>query len=260
MLLGSVVGLMMSLKYCSVPPAGTLRERHPSGGDTVDVAISYSPMTLYRYDDTLGGFCYDLLRELERLSDLTFKFHPVTSASASLEGVQSGLYDLLVSDMARTSELDADYAFTNDVYLDKQVLVQLKDSAGGIAVDSQLDLAGKHVWVEASTPAYWRLKHLSAEIGDTIYVETDRQYTSEQLLIKVAVGDVPFAVINDRVARRLSADYPDIDVSTGISFTQFQTWLARSGDSLLVKRINQAIDSAKAVGIYDRLARRYGVE
>ena len=33
------------------------------------MAIEYGPLSLYRYDDTLGGFSYDLLRQLASGAD-----------------------------------------------------------------------------------------------------------------------------------------------------------------------------------------------
>lgn len=256
-LLALVIILMISLRYCSRPPGGAEKIRQPSGGDTVDVAISYSPMTLYRYADTLGGFSYDMLRLIAATGNFEFKFHPVTSMEQALEGLGTGLYDLLVADIAKTAGLDSSFEYTEDVYLDKQVLVQPKDSAGLMAVSSQLDLGGKEVWVEAASPALTRLKHLSEEMGDTIMVRTDNQYNSEQLFIMTALGEIPMAVVNELVARKLAPDYPSVDISTGISFTQFQSWITRASDRRLLDSLNTAISRFKSTGQYETLVNRY---
>ncbi len=258
-LLFVVVGLMFSLRYCSTPPPGTEKSIGKSGGDTIDVAITYSPMTMYRYADTLGGFSYDLLRELGDSSGLALKFHPVTSTTKALEGLSDGLYDVVVSGMARIMDLDSSFVFTSDIYLDKQVLVQRRDSIGDVRFSSQLDLAGAEVLVEGSSPAYWRLRHLSEEIGDSITIHSDFDYTSEQLFIKVAVGEAECAVVNESVARAMASDYPDVDISTDISFTQFQSWICRRDDMILLKRLNQLIDSFKVSEEYKDLATRYGI-
>ena len=60
-LLAVAVLLMIMAKTCSAPAVYDSRHR-PSGGDTVDVAIEYGPLSLYRYNDTLGGFAYDFIR------------------------------------------------------------------------------------------------------------------------------------------------------------------------------------------------------
>ena len=52
-LLVVAVGMMVWLNRCSqAAPDGFVK----SQGDTLDVAIEYSPLSLYTYDDTLGGF------------------------------------------------------------------------------------------------------------------------------------------------------------------------------------------------------------
>ncbi len=256
-LLFIALGLMLSIRYCSSPPAGTPKQHRASGGDTIDVAIAYSPMTLYRFADTLGGFSYDMLRQMAPAEGLTLRFHPVTSMEQSLRGLSDGLYDLVVADIAKTADFDTAYAFTDDVYLDNQVLVQRRDSAGNVEVASQLDLADRKVWVEASSPAAMRLANLAAEIGDTIRVVTDASYGSEQLFIMTALGEIPLAVVNARIARILAADYPQADISTGISFTQFQSWIVRSSDAELLRRVNSAIARFKATPAYASLGQRY---
>ncbi len=258
-LLLCVISLMLSLRHCSRPPSGSEKQHIASGGDTIDVAISYSPMTLYRYDDTLGGFSYDVLRLIaaDDSAGFVFKFHPVTSLDDALNGLESGLYDVVVADVAKTADFDSAFVFTEDVYLDKQVLVQPRDTAGNVIVNNQLDLAGRQVWVEASSSALLRLTNLSDEIGDTIHIISDKDYSSEQLFIMTALHEIPMAVVNERVARKLSADYPDVDISTGISFTQFQSWLVRAADHRLQQRLDSAILRVKSSPAYEDLSIRY---
>ena len=53
-LLAVVVAFMVALSMCDKPVADITEQ--PSGGDTLDIAIEYSPVTYYTYDDTLGGY------------------------------------------------------------------------------------------------------------------------------------------------------------------------------------------------------------
>ncbi|WP_438872086.1 hypothetical protein [Paramuribaculum intestinale] len=43
------------------------------------MAIEYGPLVALRYDDTLGGFSYDLLRQLASERGLASTFHPVVA-------------------------------------------------------------------------------------------------------------------------------------------------------------------------------------
>lgn len=103
------------------------------GGDTIDVAIEYSPMSFYRYNDTLGGFNYDLLRTIAKRHDMTLKFHPIVSLSQSLEYIDNNTYDLLAADLPATADFKERYTLLEPVLLDKQVLVQRRDSTSGSA-------------------------------------------------------------------------------------------------------------------------------
>ncbi len=82
-------------------------------------------------------------------------------------------------------------------------------------------------------------------------------YGAEQLVLMVAVGDIPMAVVNEKTARRLADDYSQLDVSTAISFTQFQSWAVRKNDESLADSINAMIRRFKATPAYDYLVNRY---
>lgn len=250
------IGAMWLLRVCSRPHSfGEDPTEHISGGDTIDVAIEYSPLTFYQYGDSIGGFDYDLLRAIADEGNLKIKFHPVSALASALDGLRKGHFDLVVADVPTTTELREQFAFTEPAFLDRQVLVQRRDSASFIA--SALDLAGKKVWVPAESPAVTRLANLSAEIGDTIYVVCDSLYGSEQLVILTATGEIERAVVNERIAKALASDYPDIDVSTGVTFTQFQSWLMRHDSSSLATQIDTLLVNYKNTPAYAALHLRY---
>lgn len=254
LLLGAVA-VMWMLRRCSTPSPYESVAQHPSGGDTIDVAIEYSPLSVYRYADTLGGFNYDMIRAMAVDEGLVFKFHPLTALPEALRGLDNGLYDMVVADIAGSADFRERYAFTVPVYLDKQVLVQPRNDS--CRISSALQLAHKEVWVAANASVVSRLHNLASEIGDSIIVHQDSIYGSEQLLIMVATGDIPLAVVNESIARQMSADYPQIDASTDVSFTQFQPWLLRKDDIELTARIDSAIIRFQRTPMFHELMHRY---
>ena len=54
-LLVVIISLMAVLHKCS--NQGSQPNANEVGGDTLRVAIEYSPLACYTYCDTLGGFC-----------------------------------------------------------------------------------------------------------------------------------------------------------------------------------------------------------
>lgn len=251
-----VIVIMYMLKTCSYKKNQT--SNIPSSGDTIDVAIEYSPLSLYTYDDTLGGFNYDLIRKIATDHNLYLKFHPIVSLTDATSKLEKGLYDILIAEFPLTSEFNNKYLFTIPIYLDRQVLVQRIDSTTpNRLIKSQLDLAADSIWVVANSPITHRITNLAHEIGDTIYIISDSTYAAEQLFIMTAIGDIKQAVINEKVAKKLAKKYPYIYISTDISFTQFQSWLINKNDSVLCDSLNSWIAIIKQTEYYKLLESKY---
>ncbi|MDE6417423.1 MAG: transporter substrate-binding domain-containing protein [Duncaniella sp.] len=255
-LLVMAVGIMIMARACSreFPPSRS--DFFPASGDTINVAIDYSPMSLYRYDDTLGGFNYDLIRMVGDSLRRPLKFHPVVSLAKATEGLSAGRYDLVVAPTPVTASYRKRYHFTEPVYIDRQVLVTLDTT-----VTTQLNLAGQHISVVAGSPVADRLANLAREIGESIYVEPDSVNGPEQLFILAATGEIPMAVVDLHTARLMASRYPAIDLSTAVSFNQFQSWIMRP-DSLdtAAPAIDSTLRLIKQSPAYTTLLSRYGLE
>lgn len=251
-LLAVVVACMVALSMCDKPTVDP--SDRSSGGDTLDIAIEYSPVTYYTYDDTLGGYNYDLLRLMSSATGCPMKFHPVVTLEKALKGMESGLYDVVVAQFPMTAGDTSRFAFTDPIYIDQQVLVQRRDRH---TIHSQLDLAGDTVWVVKGSPMVGRIASLSREIGDTIYVHVDELYGPEQLMMMVSAGEIRYAVVNRSIARAMATRLPNLDRSVAISLSQFQSWMVdkdRQGlrDSLNVWHNQVKRDTAAYLGLQRR--------
>ncbi len=220
-LLALVVLGMIFIAQSSHSGQGTFhREYVKSGGNTLDVAIELTPGVYRVAGDSAIGRDYEMLKRISRECSVPMKFHPFVPLSHAMEGLEAGKYDVVVASMPATSELKEKYLMTEPVYLDREVLVQRV----GDAITSQLDLGGDTVWISNDSPIAARIENLSQEIGDTIYIQQDPRYGAEHLIILVNSGAIRLAVVNESVAKSMKKDYPDIDISTPVSFTQFQCW------------------------------------
>ena len=253
LLLAIVVACMVALSMCDKPVEAP--GERPSGGDTLDIAIEYSPVTYYTYDDTLGGYNYDLLRMIADSVGCPVKFHPVVTLEKALAGLDEGRYDVLVAQFPMTARDTSRFAFTEPIYIDQQVLVQRR---GSQAIHSQLDLAGDTVWVVKGSPMIGRIASLSREIGDTIYAHVDELYGPEQLIMMVSAGEIRYAVVNRSIARAMAARLPNIDRSVAISLSQFQSWMVAKNRQGLCDSLNRWHDQVKLdTAAYLGLQRRY---
>lgn len=246
------VSTIVTVRTCSTPTAQHGYEYVRGSGDTINVAIDYSPMSLYRYGDSLAGFNYEMMKEMAAMYGDNVKFYPIASVNEALDDLKKGKYDVVISDLPVTEPRRESFRFTEPVYLDKQVLISLDST-----VRSRLDLAGKEVWVLEGSPAAERLCNLSREIGDTIILRHDSIRSAEQLFMLTAMGKVPRAVINEAKAVHLAKDYPEVDISTPVSFTQFQSWVVGKDNPRLADSLDAQIRRFKSTPEYKALIERY---
>lgn len=72
-----------------------------------------------------------------------------------------------------------------------------------------------------------------------------------------AMGRIPRAVINEAKATRLAEDYPDVNLATPVSFTQFQSWVVNKDNTALADTLDAQIRRFKTTPQYSTLVERY---
>lgn len=258
-LLALVLAAMWMLSRCSHPQQTSVAATfgHPAG-DTLAVAIEMSPLTYAYSGDTVAGFDYEMLRAICADHNRPVVFQPFAPLEYALKGLKNRTFDLVVANLPATSRLREEFGTTESIFTDRAVLVQRAnpaDSAALITNTRQLDR--QEVWVADGSSLQSRLEHLAAEAGQTIIIKSDPKYSAELLGIMVHQGCIPRAMINETVARQLKSDYPDLDISLPISFSQFQTWIVRKDDSELLRTLNDWITEFKSTPAYSALADKY---
>lgn len=227
--------------------------------DTLRIVTDYTPLSYYVSGDTISGFDYELAKLISKRSGLQVEVYPEVSLSKSVKGLQEGRYDIIGRPIPVTTGSKENFLFTDPILLNKQVLVQKKAeyNNGKEPIRDQLDLAGKHLYIISDAPTRLRIMNLAHEIGDTIYVNEETTYGDEQLIIMVAKGEVEFAVCDETIAREMSKHYPEIDYSTDISFTQFQSWALRQSSPGLLDSVNIWLKDIKNTPEFQALKQKY---
>ena len=216
----------------------------------------YSQAGYYVSEDTIQGFHYELGQAIAKVSGLEVQNNLEMNLSKSFQHLNNNQCDIIARNIPITSELKENYLFTDPIVLNKQVLVQRKDSTGTI-LRNQLELAQKKLYVPEDSPALLRLKNLQQEIGDTIYIQENETYSSEQLIMMVANGDIDYAVCDHQIAETLKNQFPNIDTETDISFTQLQAWVIRKNSPALLDSLNSWIRQIKESGTFDKIYKSY---
>jgi membrane-bound lytic murein transglycosylase MltF len=205
----------------------------------LNVVMNYGPSDYFRNDDSISGQQYEMVMSLSEYLHIPVEIHLETGLNASLEGLKNGKYDLVARLIPVTSELRESVAFTENLSLDRQVLVQRKATdTSTVFVHNQLELPGKKIYVTYESPYIPRLQNLANEIGDTLQIIEMPDYESSHLVALVAKGEIDYTVCDYQTALRMLADYPILDISTGISFSQLYAWAVRKESPQLLDSIN----------------------
>lgn len=214
--------------------------------DTIHAAIVYGPES-YRVlmsedgNDSIIGINYHLLEGLQDALGVKVVMHPVIDRDMALSKVAAGEYDIFAS-LPADNFVKQDFLTTRDIFLDRMVLLQLRNHNGTLPANSALDLTGDTIHVEKGSAAKRRLENLQKEIGGSITIIEEPELSEEYLAMKVADRVWKYSVINEKTAMRMKEQYPDLDFSTPVSFTQFQVWVLPQGRDSLLDLVNKYLD------------------
>lgn len=213
----------------------------------------------YISDDTVAGFNHDLLLALQQYTDVKFEVSIQNSIENGLEDLGIGRYDVVAGNIPINANLKSIYSFTEPIVRNKLILVQRKmeynDSV--LPIRSHLELAGKSIYVAKNSPSLFRLKNLSSEIGDTIFVKEDDLYQAEQLAMMVSAGEIDYTVCDEKTARILAEKLPQLDIKTDIGFTHLEAWAVRKDSPVLLDSLNAWINRFKQTEEYRKILDRY---
>lgn len=258
-LLGIAVVSMVALyQLKNQPPASRDLDAIRTEG-ILRMVTEYNQTGYYVSGDTIEGFQYELGQAIAQISGLEVEIHLEMSLTKSFEELENRNYDVIARNIPITSELKGNYLFTDAIILNKQVLVQrtAKANNGLPPLRNQLDLADKTLHIPKDSPALLRIKNLEQEIGDAIHVVEDSLYSSEQLIIMVAKGDIDYAVCDQQIALHSLEQLTEIDVDTDISFTQLQSWAVRQQSPQLLDSLNHWLRQIRDSGQYNKIYARY---
>lgn len=259
-LLIAVIGLMGRLWKIAQPKEIEARD-YPQikTSGVLRIITEYNSTGYYISGDTIQGFQYELSQAIASISGLVVETSLDMSLSNSFEKLQANQCDIVARNIPITSENKEEYLFIDPLVLTKQVLVQrTKKANNGVEpLRNQLKLAGKTLYIQKDSPSKLRLSNLIKEIGDTIYIKEDSIYSSEQLIIMVAKGDIDYAVCDKNIAAQAASFHPEIDINTDISFTQLQAWAVRKTSPILLDSLNSWFNQMREKDTFNDIYKRY---
>ena len=257
-----VLAILFSVRQCGKEekPSGHPRDYAAIAKEGIlRVATEYNSISFYVDGDTISGFHYELIEAFARDKGLEARITPIMSFDERLKGLSEGRYDVIAFGILAISALKDSLLLTSPIVLNKQVLVQRKETGedDSLYIHSQLDLAQRTLHVVKGSPSILRIQNLGNEIGDTIYIKEIEKYGPEQLISMVAHGDIDYAVCDESIAQAVADSLPQIDINTAISFTQFYSWAVSKQSPVLLDSLNTWLDAFQKEEEYQKIYKKY---
>ena len=230
------------------------------------VVTDYNSTNYFIYKGEPMGFHYELLNSFSDHIGIDLEIYTENHFDQALKLLNSGKADLLALGLTVNSSRKNEILFTEPITVTRQVLVQRKpngwrsltqDMIDRKLIRSQLDLAGKSIYVQKGSSHIERLKALADEIGDEINI-IEVPFESEKLIQSVANGEIDYAVCDENTGTVNSTYYTNIDINTPISFQQNIAWGVRKDNSdELLRELNQWLSAYKTTASYALLYAKY---
>lgn len=234
---------------------------------TLIAIVDNSSTGFFLYKGQLMGYEYDLLSIFARQIGVKLEIRSTTRIDKAFEMLNSGAGDVIAYSLTVTKGRKKQVAFTNCQYTTRQVLVQKKPenwrqmtrtALDKSLIRNQVDLIGKEVHVRRSSSYIERLQHLSQEIGgDILIIEDQDSAETEEMIRRVAFGEINYTVADESVAMVNAAYYPDIDVNTPISFPQQIAWAVRKNSPGLLAAMNAWMATIKREPTFNVIYNKY---
>jgi len=212
------------------------------------------------------GFTYELLKSFSDHVGIDLEIVTENRLENVFGMIKSGEADLLAIGLTVNTSRKKDIQFSDPLDETRQVLVQRKprnwrsktiEETDKLLIRNQLGLAKKTVYVQKGSSHAERLATLAGEIGDTINI-IEVPFDSEKLIRNVANGEIDYTVCDENIALVNATYYPDIDVSTPVSFPQSLAWGVRKNNSTaLLSELNRWIATYKKTDSYALLHAKY---
>jgi membrane-bound lytic murein transglycosylase F len=222
--------------------------------------IVNSNSSYFVHDGKPMGFEYELLTKLAGYLSLELELTVVSDTRSALSQLRNGSADIIASGLNSNAISKKHVVFTETLYETHQVLLQKKpDNRKDIdkknlqndLIKDRCELVGKTISVPLKNEYLDPLRTLEKEIGGKITIDTlPEDDPIDQIIQKVATGDIPYTIANHRTALRNASYLSDLSVNVPVTDKYPIAWAVRPNAPELLKAVNQWIEKEKTENAY----------
>ena len=211
-------------------------------------------------EKTALGFNYEIVKAFAHSMDLELEISLVNNMDSAITGLHQNKYDLVACNIPNTSEMQKKVNLSVPLLNSRQMLIQ-RTGNDSVAPDTLVTdhrmLHNQKIYIAGGSPFRFRLENLSGEIADTIHITEVESATTEKLVKAVSEGKIKYTICDELQARKLSAQYSNIDFSVPVGFNQHFCWAVDKKSLRLLHEINEFLNDFLQSDDYWNIYRKY---
>ena len=204
------------------------------------------------------GYEYDLIADFAKERRLNLNVKVAENITRLFEMLQSGEADVVAYPVQLDRKTKQEVLPCGHERQTNLVIIQ-RANPGDTLIRDVTQLIGKDVYVKPGTHYHNRLENLNSELGGGIHiVDVEEEILStEDLIEMVSVGNIPYTVCEDDVARLNRTYFRNINTNLEISFKHRSSWIVRKSSPLLADAINEWASNKTRINTYQAISKRY---
>lgn len=209
--------------------------------------------------DSVYGFQYEIIKAFADSLGVELEISEQNDVRKAIEDLKEGEYDIVANLVPMTTELKEGVIFSETIMSSRQVLVQRipSDSLQRMPVKKQYELANDTIYMPYNSVYKMRIKNLADEIADSIHILEIKNVSTETMVRMVSQGKIKNTICSAQLAEKLKRQYPNIDISLPLGFTQEHGWVLNSKSALLAEKLNEFLSDFVGSSAYWELYRKY---
>ena len=231
------------------------------------VITTYSPTGYFLYKGETMGFEYEMFKRLADHLDISLEIVLAKNVDSVISMLNRGEGDIIALGYTITSDRKENVSFTDPYMITHQSLIQKKpdnwrkmtrDNIKEAMATDIIDLINDTVSVRQNSSYYLRLKELTNELGDSIFIDVlPGEMSDEQIIKMVSEGEIKYSIIDNHKASIHKSYFPNIDTDTPVSLSQRIAWAVRKTSPDLLAVINQGLTVIKRKPDYNMIYEKY---
>ena len=223
-------------------------------GELVALTL-YSSTSYFLYRGEPMGFQYELCEQFAQSLGLRLRIEVANNPAELVQKLLQKEGEIIAYNLAVTNEWKDSVLYCGEEMITHQVIVQRNGK--GVLKDVT-ELIGKEIYVKPGKHLD-RLVHLDKELGGGILIHEmpEDSITTEDLIAKVAQGEIDYTICDNDIARLNRTYYPSLNIDLQISFVQRSSWAVRKDEPLLAQAANEWYKANVKSRAYQASTKRY---